>query len=189
MVRMPDPAASGPPRQPALSVSPAPPDPPSDDVLKAVLDITKAELDTEFKIAERYEAKARAFFGFAVLLFGVAQAFVLRSDFDALSLSRSNDLEVAIMVAGVAFAVCLVAIMVATLQRGDRNFDDARLFAITRDPSTDMQSVVQEYIALLGERRRANRERLNRLRVAQVVAVGATAATAVEFVLAVIYFI
>lgn len=153
------------------------------------MDITKAEIDTEFKISERYEAKARAFFGFCVVLFGITQAFVLRSDFTTLGDARRGHLELAIIVAGATFGVSVVTVMVATLQRSDRNFDEKRLFSMAREPATDLPSVVQEYIVVLGERRAANKDRLTRTRGAQFAAFVATLATAVEFVLAAIYFV
>ena len=154
-----------------------------------MLDITKSEIDAEFSIAERYETKARTFFGFAVVLFGVTQAYVLRGHFEKLSAARHDHLVLAIIVAGGAFLLAMLGVMFATLQRSDANFKDTRLFSFARDQGTELSAVVQEYIAMLVVRRETNNKRLKSLRVAQITAFVATLATAFEFVLAAIYFI
>lgn len=169
-------------------VSPMSPDPPDESVLKALLDVAKAELDMEFKISERFDSKARTFFGFAAGLFGVTQAFVLRSNFDNLSMARDHALKWTILSAAVLFAVAIVGVIRSTLQSADRNFDNKRIFAMARSSNTKLEDLVQEYAVLLGERRAANKLRLSKLHWAQISCSMSLGATAGEFILAAIYF-
>jgi hypothetical protein len=179
---------SAPDTQGGANVSPLPPDPPEDTVLKALLDVTKAEIDTEFKISERYDSKARTFFGFAGGLFGITQAFVLRSDFTTLSDGRENTLKWIIIASCIGFLGALLGVVGSTLQSPDRNFDAMRIFSMARS-KTQLVEVVQEYSVLLGARREANHQRLTRLHLCQVACALSLAATAIEFVVATIYFI
>jgi hypothetical protein len=170
------------------NVSKLPPDPPDEPVLKALLDVTKAEIDTEFKISERYDSKARTFFGFAGGLFGVTQAFVLRSDFDDLSKAHEHTLKLTIIASCIGFIGALLGVIGATLQSKDNNFDAKRLFSMARSSKTRLEDVVQEYSVLLGERRKNNGHRLTRLHWCQVACALSLAVTAIEFVTAAIYF-
>jgi hypothetical protein len=171
-----------------LSATTDPPKPPDDPVLNAVFDLTKAELDTEFKISERYEAKARNYFGIAVAFFGATQAFVLQSNFDSLSSFHRYTLDWFVGVSAVAFGLCLLGAMWGTLQRRDRVITPEQLLGMTTAPDTTLRDVVQQDIALLDARRDANRSRLNRVRISQFTGLIAILATAAEFVAALVYF-
>jgi hypothetical protein len=172
-----------------LSVTPTPPEPPADPVLSALLDVTGAEVETEFKISERYEAKSGIFFGIAVAFFGATQAFVLQHNFHKLSSPHRHLLQVFVVVAAITFGCAILAAMFSALQRSDKNLDAGDLFAMARDKTTTLQDIVSRSIALLSERRSANKKRLTGVRMTQVATLITVLAAAVEFTVALIYFI
>jgi hypothetical protein len=70
-------AAGSPPSGETMSTT-NPPDPPNP--LSLIFEVTKAEVDLQFKLAERFDAKGRGFFTIAAAFFVAAQTIALRAD-------------------------------------------------------------------------------------------------------------
>lgn len=152
----------GPPR--AGSAAATDDDPPK--ALGYIFDVTKAEVDLQFRAAERYDSKARHAFTITAALFAAVQAVALREDI-LTSLDKgdkANLLTWAAVAAG-AVLVALLLSIVAGRPSSDKVVDPEKLvervnaLRVETDQAAS-QFMVLTYIKLLKERREANVRRL-----------------------------
>jgi hypothetical protein len=177
-----------PPISEGLDVSEASP-----DGLDYIFQIAKNEVDTQFKISERLDAKARGLFAATGVIFAAAQAIALRKDvLNQLSHNEHTILVVAAIVAGVLVGAALLTTAFATFVRDDKSVKSEPLFEWLTDlrdkRKPDVQvarEAVEGYITLMHRRREANNKRANWLLAVQWFCGLAITASVVELVFAV----
>ena len=166
----------------------------SPDGLNYVFEIAKNEVDTQFRIAERLDAKARGLFALAGAIFAVTQALALRQDvLDELS-NGQRDLLVGIAIAaGVMVGLALLATAFATFVKKDKVVESGPLFGWlnelaerTKPEDEVAREAVEAYITLMHRRREQNDGRAKRVIAVEVFCVLAIAVSVAELVIALI---
>lgn len=152
-----------------------------------VFEIAKADVDTQFRIAERFDTKARAFFTIAAALFTAAQAVALRPDvLSALDQHNRSTVLAWAIVAGCVLTVALLATALATMLKKDVvvDPDELRRMFNAADQPWKTEELVSYYMDLMERRQNANEGRRQRLYAAQLLCGASIMASAVELLVA-----
>lgn len=187
--RPPDGAGQG---EPPESGSTRPVENATPDGLNYVYEVTKNELDHQFRISERLDSKARGLFALAAAVFAAAQALALRPDvLNALEQSDKDHLVHVATIAGAVLLAALLATAVAIFVRSDKSVEPEILVADLNDLATGTktdtevsQSLVAIYISLLAKRQEKNASRAKLLWVVQILCIAVIAVSAWELILA-----
>jgi len=161
--------------------------------LNYLWEITKNEVDTQFRIAERIDAKARGLFALTGAIFAATQAFALRKDvLNELSNSNHDALVWIAFGSGFLALVALLTTAFATFRKADKSAESGPLLELLNDWKYDRKddreladAVVRGYVTLLGLRRGANVSRSNRLLAVQITCSLAIIASGIELLFAV----
>jgi hypothetical protein len=190
------PGAGGPPNR---GDAPKDVDPTRPDGLGYIFEIAKNELDTQFKIAERLDSKARALFTLTAAIFAAAQALALRKDvLTSLSSGEHGTTVTAAIVAGVLVGLALFTTAWAMFVRKEKSVEAQPLFDWLNDlarsdrqegKDADLEvarSATEAYITLMHRRREQNKGRAKRLVLLQVLCMFAITASLFELLVAVV---
>jgi hypothetical protein len=165
--------------------------PPSPEGFRYLVEVTRAEIDTQLDIAERTDAKARARFAIAAAIFIAAQMLVLCGNtLTSLGGGKTLLLDVAV-IAGILVGLALMAIAVTTFARRDRRFESAPLRRwlgglkeLASSEAEISARIVQPYKALMRERQANGLARARRLRWIQALWLIATLVSLIELLAA-----
>jgi hypothetical protein len=178
--------------KPPESDSERPVDNATPDGLNYVYEVTKNELDQQFRISERLDSKARGLFALAAAVFAAAQALALRPDvLEGLGKSDKDHLVHVATIAGGVLLGALLSTAVAIFVRRDKSveptvlIDDLNGLAMgTKSDTQVSQSLVSIYISLLDKRQKKNQSRAKLLWLVQILCVAVIAVSAWELILA-----
>lgn len=159
--------------------------------LTYLFEITKNEVETQFRISERIDSKARNLFALTAAIFAAAQAVALRPDvLRHLEDGKAGLLTYAI-VAGVLVGLALLATAVTLFARNDKSVEPDPLMAWLNETDSGeksereiAQELISSYITLLRERRDRNIRRARDLVFVQFFSVLAIIASMVELIVA-----
>jgi hypothetical protein len=162
------------------------------DGLNYVYEVTKNELDQQFRISERLDSKARGLFALAAAVFAAAQALALRPDvLEGLGKSDKDHLVEVATIAGGVLLAALLSTVFAIFVRSDKSvepnvlIDDLNGLAMGTKSGTQVsQSLVSIYISLLDKRQKKNQSRAKLLWLVQILCVAVIAVSAWELILA-----
>lgn len=177
-------AAGSPPSGETMSTT-NPPDPPNP--LSLIFEVTKAEVDLQFKLAERFDAKGRGFFTIAAAFFVAAQTIALRADvLDALKPDQKDTILTIACFAAAALGLGMFALWALTRPSADMEYDAERLRErLTKaDEPFAVDHMLNSYISLLHVRQHANQTRRRRLSYVQVDGLIVIAICSAELVIA-----
>jgi hypothetical protein len=163
----------------------------SPDSLNYIFEVAKDEVDSQFRISERIDSKARGLFTITAVIFGAAQALALRQDvLNKLGDSRDTVVTVAI-VAGCLVGAALLATAITMFVRSDKSFESQPLFDWLNDlsddkkPDTDVAyEVVAAYITLMHRRKERNVTRAKWLILVQILCIAGIGASILQLILA-----
>jgi hypothetical protein len=156
---------------------PLPPDPsggragaPRDDEsLGVVLEMVRAAIDLQFKIAERVDSKIRTCFGFSATVYAVAQAIVLRSDVHEKLGDRAGTIQGLAIAATVALLITMAATLHALRPIDEQDVSEENLRELlTRGYRGDRKTGADGVNLMIGqlERRKSkNKVRTDRLSI------------------------
>jgi hypothetical protein len=147
----------------------------SPDGLQYLFDVAKSEVDFQFRIAERLDAKARGLFALAAAIFAAAHDHLLY----------------VAKLAGGSLGLALLATALAIFTRPEKNVKSESLLNWLNDLSTKKttdlkvsRDAVALYINLMHTRQEGNKWRVRFLWVVQVLCVVAIAISAWELIVA-----
>lgn len=162
-----------------------PPEPPKP--LSMLFEVTKAEVDLQFKLAERFDSKGRGFFTIAAAFFAATQTIALRSDvLNSLAADQKDRVLIIASFAAAALGMGMFALWALTRPTADMEFEPQKL----RDRLNEIDEpyaadhIVNSYISLLEERQSANATRRRRLTFVQFDGMLVIAISAFELIVA-----
>jgi hypothetical protein len=133
--------------------------------LSYIFEVAKAEVDTQFRISERIDSKARGLFAITAIIFGAAQALSLRPDV-LHRLGDEKDLVVGLAIgAGICTGLALIATAWLLGVRRDKSIESDPLFKWLGDLDEPKKAgdvpaeVVEAYITLMHRRQEQNVDR------------------------------
>jgi hypothetical protein len=159
--------------------------------LEYLFEITRSEVETQFRISERIDSKARNLFALTAAIFAAAQALALRPDvLRNLEDGRTGLLTYAI-IAGVLVGLALLTTAFTLFARKDKSLEPDPLMdwlneidSGDKDEREIAQELISSYITLLRERRARNVDRARDLSFVQFFSVLAIVASMVELIVA-----
>ncbi|MDW5595938.1 hypothetical protein VSS74_16435 [Conexibacter stalactiti] len=155
--------------------------------LSFIFETAKADVDLQFRIAERYDAKLRGSFAVAAALFTAVQAVALRQDvINALTDAEKDRVLRWAVYAAITLVAALVVSLIGSLPKRDKQFSPDALITHLQhaDEPYRAERVVESMIGLMDTRQRANVHRKWRTLVSQVVCVAAMVLSGVELLIA-----
>jgi len=160
---------------------PAPPGEPGqpytgrdDHSVGIVFDMTKAAVELQFRIAERFDSKIKGYFGFAATVFAVAQAIVLKNDVHSNLGSKQGTVAGLAIASAVLLVIALFTAIWALAPQDEKDVSEDNLRSLARQAYEGDRSAgargVNLLIGQLNRRKETNAERHRRMVVLMWVA-------------------
>ncbi len=160
-----------------------------DPSISIVFEMVKAAIDLQFKIAERIDAKIRAYFGFAATIYAVAQAIVLKNDVHTRLGSKAGTVSGLAIAATALLVVALFTAVSALRTMDEQDVSEENLRKLLRRAYTGDRKAGSEGVNLLigqlNRRKATNKVREHRLWAVIITVAAATLIAILEVALAV----